>query len=325
MGAFVAGSVYFILQAITKSSIPFLMLGGIFIFLSSFCKGIQGLFPITSVFIYWLITKNISLKKMLSFSIILISIPTVIYLLLFTHDPVIASYNAYFQDRLVGTFKTENMATTTNRLYLVYRLLCELLPAIAICILIAIINNRYKTPKLTNPNLKIVVFFILLGLSGSIPLIVTLEQRGFYLITSIPYFSIGLAMISSTKLIALLEKISITSRGFKILRITSIILLIVALSLSGLMLGKTKRDHDVLHDVYLIGETIPKFSIIGVPYEIRSIWALQGYFVRHFNIGLDASAQNHKYFMIEKKSIPPKNYKEMQLDLKRFRILEKIY
>ncbi|MBL4654341.1 MAG: glycosyltransferase family 39 protein, partial [Bacteroidia bacterium] len=160
MGTFAAGSVYFILQAITKNSIPYLVLGGLFIFLSSFCKGIQGLFPITSVFIYWLITKNISLKKMLSFSIILIAIPTVIYLLLFTHDAVIASYSAYFQDRLVGTFQKEHIATTTNRLYLLYRLLCELLPAIALCIVITIINIRYKSPKLTNPNLKTAFFFI---------------------------------------------------------------------------------------------------------------------------------------------------------------------
>ncbi|MBL4654989.1 MAG: hypothetical protein JKY33_04105, partial [Bacteroidia bacterium] len=316
-------SVYFILQAITKNSIPYLVLGGLFIFLSSFCKGIQGLFPITSVFIYWLITKNISLKKMLSFSIILIAIPTVIYLLLFTHDAVIASYSAYFQDRLVGTFQKEHIATTTNRLYLLYRLLCELLPAIAICILITIINNRCKTPKLANPNLKTAIFFILLGLSGSVPLIVTLEQRGFYLITSIPYFAIGLAIISSFKLAPLLEKISVHTRGFKVLKITSIILLISALSLSGLMLGKTKRHHDILHDVYLIGENIPNFSIIDVPYKIWRIWALQAYFVRHFNIGLDASKQKHKYLMLEKKTNAPKNHIEIPINLRRFKLYQR--
>jgi 4-amino-4-deoxy-L-arabinose transferase-like glycosyltransferase len=65
MCGFVLPAVYYLYSALfsNKKVFFYLIVSGVFIFLASLTKGVQGLFPITSVFFYRIITQKISWKK----------------------------------------------------------------------------------------------------------------------------------------------------------------------------------------------------------------------------------------------------------------------
>lgn len=89
--------------------------------------------------------------------------------------------------------------------------------------------------------------------------------------------------------------------------------------------GKTRRDRDLLHDVYAIGKNLPAHSSILVNDTIWGNWSLQLYLYRHFNISLDKNPQrSHPYRLISSPSAPPDsmNFSEQKLDLKMFRLYE---
>jgi hypothetical protein len=93
------------------------------------------------------------------------------------------------------------------------------------------------------------------------------------------------------------------------------------MSISIFKIGKTGRDADMIHDVHLIGETIPRGSILGSTRALWESWSLQEYLVRHYYICqrdrilpedeyllLKADSQISPDIKIEKVNIPTITY-----------------
>lgn len=301
MALFAISSVYYIYCAIflNKNSIYNLILAGIFIFLSSFTKGMQGLFPMVAVIFYWLIFRNIKLNKVITYSFILVGTPVIAYTLLITNPNAIESYKSYFSDRLISTFNNVGN-TTENRFELFIRLLTELLPITALGGIILFFTRKHKN-KIYDPNHnKIIFWFILIGLSGSLPLMVTLEQRGFYLVTTFPFFAIAIGMWLAPGITLLINKINTKTKGFKIFKTTTIILLLISISYFISNIGTAKRDKELLSDIYDFNKIIPRGQTVGIPSEMFDDWVLHAYMARYNYISLDISGKRHQYFIIDK-------------------------
>ena len=138
------------------------------------------------------------------------------------------------------------------------------------------------------------------SISASFPLIVTLEQRGFYLVTSLPFFAIAIAAFSTSYVAAAVEKIKAGTISFKIFRWFSFSLFFASIVFSGTQIGKFSRDEEMLHDVYLIGKAIPEKTMLGSSRELWEIWSLQEYFVRHYYICMAADiSDKYDYILID--------------------------
>lgn len=326
MSNFVLLSAYFCLKGLIekKSIIILIVLSGLSIFLSSFCKGIQGMFTLSIPFIYWLTFRKISFKQMFIYTLIMTFLVVGIYLILFMNHDVAHYFQEYYKERLVNTFTNKNIHTTENRLYLIYRLFTELIPVLIITLTILVISKKQGVIKLIDPNKKSAIFFILTGLSGSLPLIATMEQRGFYLTTSISFFSIGLAMLACPGVSFLISKINIEKKLFKALKIFGMLLLGTSLFLSIHYFGKTKRDHELIHDVHAISKIVSEGETIGINNSLWQNWSLHTYFVRHNYISLCLQKDMVNYFLIEKNdALVPENYEEINLNLQQFRLFRK--
>ena len=321
MAVFTTLSIYYIYCAsFLKSKIIYnLILGGVFIFLSSLTKGLQGMFPIISVGLYWIMRRNLSLKKMIIYSFILIGVPALIYgFLLLTNAEVYQSIKSYFQIRLIGTFNNVG-ATTDTHFDLLFRLFWELLPIAALSSIILFFTKKHKAFDVINKeHYKKLFWFVLIGLSGSLPLMVTLEQRGFYLVTSFPFFAIAIAMWLAPRITVFINKINVSSSRFMVLKITSIVLLLATTVFSFLQIGNTKRDNDLLTDVYAIGKIVPPGDVVITPEDMHNDWSLRGYLIRNFYISTDQySEPAHTYYLLRKdlpKNLLPKNYKHRVLE-----------
>lgn len=307
MGIFDLLAIICIVRYLQSSVFYFILLSGVFIFAASMVKGFQGLFPLVAVFFNWFIYRNIPFKKMLFVSLIVFLIPAFIYFLLLQDDSVYESLSTYLNVRVLNSI--QNVIAVENRFYMVGRLFSELLPVILISgILFVLTRRKCKKENRCIPFFKRhSLFFLLIGISASFPLMVTREQRGFYLVTSLPYYAICFAIIAAPYISFYIEKINTQRISFKVFHIISVLLLIGSFIFSFLQIGKTSRDKEALHDVYLIGKEVPENTVMGSPVSLWSDWALQEYFVRHYYICMDSKiTSENEYIIVEHPdSIPP--------------------
>jgi len=316
MSFFALTSTYYLYVALLSEDKVYLkiLFAGILLFLSSLTKGVQGLFPLVAIGFYWLTTQKIPFKKALIYSLYLLGIIVGVYgFLLLAVDGVYESYYKYFESRIVSTFNNERVID--SRFYLVRRLRNELLSMIIITATFILIKR--KTFKRSEVKPRISIWLILVGLSGALPLLVTLEQRSFYLVTTLPFFSLAVAMWLGPTIAPMIERIKTEKLGFKIFKGITIVLFIGSIVFTALQLGKIKRYKDFLPDVYAFGEIIPKGEIINAVGDLNDNWGLQTCMIRYNYISLYGGTKKYKYLIIKKEdptSIIPITYKKVPIE-----------
>lgn len=326
MSMFVVIAVYytFIALFLKQKIILNLVVACIFIFLSFLTKGIQGIFPVVAAGAYWLVNRKSSFSKMFLYSLILLGIPVLVYLLIVSTSSAAAmSFYHYFNDRVLGTFTNKN-ATTGNRFFLLGMLVSHLLP---IAMISALLRFAFKKQSSGHPAKNkfngVIVWLLLIGLAGSLPLMITLEQRTFYLVTVMPFFALAFALWSEPFLAGILAKIDTATRKFKMFTIVSVLFLLAALIFSGMQIGKAKRDGAMLEDVYAFGKIIPHGEIIGMPAGMCTEFNFKEYFIRYYYIDLDATdtRNSHQYYICRKeepKNMLPSNFTLCPVQTKEF-------
>ncbi len=324
MTLFVTMSIYYLSKAlfINKNAIFYLILAGICVFLSSLTKGIQGLFPITGVFFFWIVNrKKITFKKNIIYSAILIGTPVLIYSVLILFNPhIVDVFKLYFENRLGYTFNGTIRNTTSNRFEIMFRLFTELIPMFILMLIIYLFSIKNKAiPINQKTEFPKIIWLLLIGLSGSMPLMVTLEQRGFYLVTTLPLFAIAGAALLANHIGNLVEKINPEGKSYLYAKGITIIILLFSLTFTISKIGETKRDKNLLYDIYNIGKIVPHGDIVNIAGEMCCDYNLREYFIRNFYISSENSDKPHEYYIIRKNLsniMVPKNYKLYPLETK---------
>jgi 4-amino-4-deoxy-L-arabinose transferase-like glycosyltransferase len=317
MGIFTLCAVILIFKSLEsdKNEYTTLILSGILIFLATMSKGIPGFFPVSVPFLYWITFRKKSLLKVFFQTFIILSVPVLFYLILFNLPHSHESLTFYVTKRLLGRIHDD--PTVGNRLYIMKRLFTELLPQIILTILVISVAKLKKTNVALINNIRVSSFFFLIGLSASIPLALTMVQRGFYLVPSFPYFAISLSILIAPVVLKIVENLYDKKQNFKIYRILSIVFLLFAITISLMQKGKAVRDKDILHDVYTIGKTIPGKSAITVNQDIANTCVLECYFIRYYNISLYVDIPK-EYLMVKKteKLAIPEEFEKLNIDTK---------
>lgn len=305
-------SVMFMIQFFEKKSQTLsFFLAVIFLFAASFVKGFQGLFPFAAPACYWISTRKISFMKMIITTFILIAIIVFFYFLLLQIPAARKSYLEYFGARLSG-FPTTTTSTTDNRLWLLLRMVIELSLPVTLSLAAGFLLQRKLFFKNLPGEVKsVALVFFLVGLSGSLPLLISYEQRGFYLITSMPYFVMSLALIVAPSFKLLIEKLSIRIKNLLVAQIVAWMFLISGIILTFLNAGKISRDQEQLHDVYWLKQAIGSNQIVGASEAVWNQWSLQAYFMRYANISLAISNDTCQFYL-QLKSDTPLNLQSYQ-------------
>jgi hypothetical protein len=150
---------------------------------------------------------------------------------------------------------------------------------------------------------------------------ITLEQRGFYLVTAFPYFILAFSLLASHYLSFIIFH---SEKPKKALRIFTLIVLISGISYCFISFGKTKRDEELLHDVYLTKSIFKQGELVGIPENMWNDWNLQTYMIRYNYVSL-SMAKNNRYYIIRKdleQTIVPVNYEKLNLPTQFFDIYE---
>lgn len=151
-------------------------------------KGFVAFFPLTFPFLLWFFLKQKSFRKMVVDSawIFIFTLAPLLLLVLFFPDARL-SLHKYIDNQVINSIR--NIVTVDSRFDILKRLFSELAPATGLCILFLILAKIRKSPVvLGKETIKKAIVFLALGLTGVLPIMISMKQSGFYILSTYPVF-----------------------------------------------------------------------------------------------------------------------------------------
>lgn len=295
VSVFILSSMLFLFKAFDERTTTrfclMLVASGIFIFLASFSKGVPGLFPIAAPAAF-ILYKKTSLRKVIGAMFILLVTVSAIYSLLLLSDDARRSLYNYVYLRL---FKRINDVPTTNTYFdTLFRLIQE---SLIMAGLVIMTRYYYAKQKLNRIPLDHAAYtFFVIGLIGILPLMLTLVQKGFYMLPALPYIAFGFALLMANETVFLLQKAFNNPKREMALKNVAFGIALLAIILTISKVGKYSRNEELLSDIHRVGALIPKHEVINCTYDLQKDWSLQTYFSRYYFISLDTNSP-HDYYL----------------------------
>jgi 4-amino-4-deoxy-L-arabinose transferase-like glycosyltransferase len=297
---FTSLSVLFYLKNQENKKLYFILLSGLMLAFGFLTKGFVAFFPWTLPFLIWLFLKDKSVGKMVSHSFwILFSTIAPLILIILISPVARLSLHKYIDNQVIESIR--HIVTVNSRFDIVKRLFSEIAPVIVLCIISLVLGRLKKIRVEFDPeNAKKAAVFIFLGLTGVLPIMISMKQSGFYILATYPFFSIGAAILIYPLTDSLLSRINFESRGFGFFKWFACILLAAGILLSLYFSDGYSRDKQKIIDTYSVLDIIPGGTTININPDMYEDWNLHAYYARFKNVSLDPDLSNKREYLLIK-------------------------
>ena len=136
--------------------------------------------------------------------------------------------------------------------------------------------------------------FLLIGLSGVLPIMVSVKQRDFYMLAALPFFALALGHLTFGMMDGLTQRI--TPRLQKWTTIGASCVLLAGLALNLCHIGKYGRDEAFLKEMKTFLNDIPENEVVAIAPEDFSQWTWHAYFMRYGKVSLDDQQPHQHHF-----------------------------
>ena len=216
-----------------------------------------------------------------------------------------------------------NVSTVDNRFQLLATLLAELWYVLLLAVLVIYFVKKDKT-KLEVLEKNWNNFFLILGAFASLPIMISLKQRSFYLLPSIPFFSLWIALILRPYVLALLLKYNLFFETKIWIRFVPIFVMIVGIVIITLRIPYENRDQLKLETVRRVGEKIGKNQLLSCSRNTYTDWSLTAYFQRKYCISTDHLNLNEYYLFNKTTEVTsPPGYSSIILETNQYSLFKK--
>lgn len=282
MGIFVSASVWFYLKGMKGKPIPWSLLSGIMLALAFLSKGFVGLFPLAlPVLVVLFFGRSLFKQGILGSLMMLFGMALAILPFVLPEDGR-AYLLAYFQNQVVGS--VESAQTVPHRGQIIIDFFSEMAVPLFLIIVGFLWIRKGEYEQVTEENKRWGYILMLLVLCGVLPIMISLKQRGFYVLTVFPFACISLALffegVGKKLNFRWVEK-RVKWNGW--ILGAGLVLLMTSIG-SGF---SYKRDREVLKSVdeviLLTGEDVT----FNCSPSIRQNWGVMAYFSRYGNISMN--------------------------------------
>jgi hypothetical protein len=325
---FTSLSILFYLKGYASRNYLFIVLSGIMLTLGFLTKGFVAFFPWTFPFLLWIFLKRNSFGRMILDSTGLMIFSLLPLLLLILMFPVVKeSLFKYINNQVIGSIKS--VVTVDSRIDIVKRLCSEVIFPAALGIIFLLWGwLRTSTTLFLRDNSRKSLVFVSLGLTGVLPIMISLKQSGFYILSTYPFFAIGISIMIYPLLDSLFIKMNYESKGFVMFKWIAYGLFISGLILSITFSDHFSRDKNKIRDMDTILTVVPRGSIINIKPEMFTDWALHAYLGRFKDISLDPDLKTGREYLLIKNEYYSdtlnKNYSIVNLNTEDFKLFKKI-
>jgi 4-amino-4-deoxy-L-arabinose transferase-like glycosyltransferase len=324
---FTSLSVLFYLKSQNSKRFLFVFFAGIMLGLGFLTKGFVAFFPWTFPLLLWVLLRQKTFAKISVDSIAIFIFTVVPLLLLIILFPVVKlSLHKYLDTQVINSLR--GVVTVDSRLYIIKRLFSELIPAVSAGILLIFWNLHKKfSLSFLKENYKTALVFILFGLTGVLPVMISMKQSGFYILAVYPFFSIGIGILFYPLIDYLVTKIDFHSSGFLFFKWLSYGIFILGIVLTIYFSDGFSRDKNKISDISQILPELTTGSTINIDPDLNQDWSLHGYFNRFKSIILDPDIENKRdYLLIKKENYSDtlvRNYEIVNLKTIDYELLKK--
>lgn len=286
MSVFVLLSVYLMIVGYQRHHKIWLFLSAFALLLAFLSKGFTGLFPLVFPILYCAFDQKRKWIQGPIDSLILLVAVAVFAGIMFLVCPGSFGYiKDYIRLQVIGGGLYE--ATASSRFYIVFALLQQLIIPSVIAMALVICKARSKV------NSKVFEFppdqgwfyvFLIMGLVGVLPIMVSVKQRDFYMLAALPFFALACGHITLSMLTLWLPKITPKVRGCMTLGAGCVVLL--GLVLNVIHIGKYGRDEALIEEVKQKITESEGNNVIEISQEEYTQWAKHAYYMRYGKISL---------------------------------------
>ncbi len=286
MSVFVLLSVYLMIVSYQRNHKLWLVLAGVALFGAFLSKGFTGLFPLVFPILYCAFDqKRKWIQGPIDSLILLVCLAILAGIMFLVFPPSFAYMKDYINLQVIGGGLHET--TVSSRFYIVFSLLQQMLIPYVIAMTLVICKTKNKVNRKVfefPPDKAWFYIFLILGLLGVLPIMVSVKQRDFYMLAALPFFALACGHITLSMVNMLMLKITPSLRKWMTLGACSIVLLGVVLNL--VHIGKYGRDEALIEAVkQQIAEADGK-TVIEIAPEEYTQWAMHAYFMRYGKISL---------------------------------------
>jgi 4-amino-4-deoxy-L-arabinose transferase-like glycosyltransferase len=296
LGVFTLFSVFFILKAMKEKRQILLLPASLLIIAALLSKGLVGLFPLVTPLAFSILHNSGKILKpffiLAGYSLILI------IGLMMAFPGLQENLMQYFDQQLIPALSNEREISAGYRLKIVVDMILEL--GIPLIIIAFMTFRQFRKHESLKPFAdRGFLLFLIIALCASVPLIISLKQRRFYLIPSIPFYALSFGFI----LIQFCQRVElkIPARIHRVIRMSSFVVLAAILMVSAIRFGRPGRDSQKLEAAYTLAEQFPAGAVFTAEREVWSDWELTAYLSRVGRLSLDCDKQ-HAYFLADRRS-----------------------
>ncbi|HMG14420.1 MAG TPA: hypothetical protein VK590_03165, partial [Saprospiraceae bacterium] len=288
-----------------KFSWLFAFLGGLVIFIGVLAKGPVGFFPVVIPFLIYLLFKQKHTWRGFFLSAVSFLTALLSIILLCYYNPSAYDFiKEYWFQRLNPVLNGTRSDADLRGLYhlkVLYLILIEISPLIGLIVIIVLYRYFKKSIKyLEEENRKLGILFLLIGLSATLPIIISSRQNAIYIIPALPFFALGFSFFilyfSAHSL-----KIKLASYKFKRpLAIFSFTFLIGTLIYCFNLFGTPGREKDILSEISKFSKWIPRGESVLVGNNTNSDFSAHTYFQRFKEIEISNIPSKQHFMLIDK-------------------------
>ena len=286
MSVFVLLSVYLMIVGYQRHHKIWLFLSAFALLLAFLSKGFTGLFPLVFPILYCAFDQKRKWIQGPIDSLILLVAVAVFAGIMFLVCPGSFGYiKDYIRLQVIGGGLYE--ATASSRFYIVFALLQQLIIpfVLALVLVICKIKNKFNSKVFEFPPDKGWFYsFLILGLLGVLPIMVSVKQRDFYMLAALPFFALACGHITLSMLTLWLPKMTPIVRRWMTVGASCIMLL--GLVLNVFHIGKYGRDEALIEEVKQRIAESEGNNVIEISQEEYTQWAKHAYYMRYGKISL---------------------------------------
>ena len=286
MSVFVLLSVYLMIIGYQKSNKLWLFLAGVALFGAFLSKGFTGLFPLVFPILYCIFdNKRRWIEGPIDTLVLFVTLAVLSGMMFLVFPSSFAYMKDYINLQVIGGGLHE--ATVSSRFYIVFSLLQQLMISYVIAMTLVICKAKNKDNKkvFEFPSDKVWFYiFLILGLAGVLPIMVSVKQRDFYMLTALPFFALACGHISLSMVNTLMPRI--TQKTCKWMTFGTSCIVLLGLVLNVIHIGKYGRDEALIEEVKQRIAEAEGQNIIEIPSEQYTQWARHAYFMRYGKISL---------------------------------------
>ena len=318
MAVFTIAAVLFTVHAAQSTMRPWMahVLAGLCVFAASFAKGPPGLFPLGAPVLYTVLTGQGGTLRAWGGTFLATVVVVGLYALLMTWPEAHDSLLTYADGRLLH--RIDQAPTVDHRWRTLQHVVMAMLGPVIATLLVRRSTRRLPETEGVASTRKALAL-VAIGLSGVLPLMLTMVQKSFYMVAALPLISVGLACWAAPGLLAWSDRPGQGRMAKSLIERVGQVGVLGVLICAVLLFGRSTRDADLLHDTDLIGAELPEQALVGVPEAVWSQWNLQSYLMRYHFVSLTLDGRT-AWWLTQGSGPAPEGYEPVPLPTRTLRL-----